>query len=190
MGRVRRIVSIVMILALAITLMPVNANAAVKLNVTEKTIGVGESVVLKVEGTTKKITWKSSNKKVATVTKQGKVTGKKVGKASISAKIGKKTIKCRITVQSGEAIRPEFKAAMDRIEAFYDRFLELEKNRENMSDLEALASLLNMAEKAMSVKKELSQWEAAEKNAAEKLYYQQVIERITEKASAVIGFTG
>lgn len=186
MGRVRRIVSIVMILALAITLMPVNANAAVKLNVTEKTIGVGESVVLKVEGTTKKITWKSSNKKVATVTKKGKVTGKKVGKATISAKIGKKTIKCRITVQSGEAIRPEFKAAMDRIEAFYDKFLELEKNRENMSDLEALASLMSMMEEAEAVRNELNQWENASKNEAEELYYHQIVDRITEKVSSII----
>ena len=49
----------------------------------------------KVKGT---VTWKSSNKKVATVTNIGVVTARKTGKATITAKVkGKKAI-CKVIV--------------------------------------------------------------------------------------------
>lgn len=41
----------------------------------------------------------SSNKKVAIVTKKGKVKGKKAGKVTITAKVGKKKYKCKVTVK-------------------------------------------------------------------------------------------
>lgn len=45
-----------------------------------------------------KATWKSSNPKVATVSSKGKVTAKKKGAATITAKVGKTTYKCKVTV--------------------------------------------------------------------------------------------
>ena len=45
-----------------------------------------------------KATWKSSNPKVATVSSKGKVTAKKKGNATITAKVGKTTYKCKVTV--------------------------------------------------------------------------------------------
>ena len=45
-----------------------------------------------------KATWKSSNPKVATVSSKGKVTAKKKGTATITAKVGKTTYKCKVTV--------------------------------------------------------------------------------------------
>lgn len=45
-----------------------------------------------------KATWKSSNPKIASVTSKGKVTAKKKGTATITAKVGKKTYKCKVTV--------------------------------------------------------------------------------------------
>lgn len=45
-----------------------------------------------------KATWKSSNQKVATVSSKGKVTAKKKGTATITAKVGKTTYKCKVTV--------------------------------------------------------------------------------------------
>ena len=45
-----------------------------------------------------KATWKSSNPKVATVSSRGKVTAKKKGTATITAKVGKTTYKCKVTV--------------------------------------------------------------------------------------------
>lgn len=54
---------------------------------------------LKVKNASGKIKWKSSNKKVATVNKSGKITAKKKGRATITAKTGKKTLRCRVTVK-------------------------------------------------------------------------------------------
>ncbi|MBQ9361437.1 MAG: Ig-like domain-containing protein, partial [Lachnospiraceae bacterium] len=50
--------------------------------------------------TTKNVTWKSSNKKVATVDKNGKVKGIKKGTATVTVttKDGKKKAVCKVTV--------------------------------------------------------------------------------------------
>ncbi len=78
----------------------VQAKAKVKLNVTKKTIDKGKTYTLKVSGTSKKVKWSSSNKSVATVSSKGKVTAKKAGTATISAKVDGKTLKCKITVKN------------------------------------------------------------------------------------------
>ena len=46
-----------------------------------------------------KVTYKSSNKKVATVTSKGVIRARKKGTAVITVKSGRKTVKCRITVK-------------------------------------------------------------------------------------------
>lgn len=77
---------------------------AVKLNITKKKISVGSSFQLKVKGKVSRktvLTWKSSNKKIAVVSKKGKVTGKKAGKTQITVTVGgnnKKAV-CKVTVQ-------------------------------------------------------------------------------------------
>ena len=77
---------------------------AVKLNITKKKISVGSSFQLKVKGKVSRktvVTWKSSNKKIAVVSKKGKVTGKKAGKTQITVTVGgnnKKAV-CKVTVQ-------------------------------------------------------------------------------------------
>lgn len=79
----------------------VEANAAtVKLNKKAATLYKGRTLQLKVAGTKKKVTWKSSNRKVATVSTKGKVTAKNKGTATITAKIGKKKLACKITVET------------------------------------------------------------------------------------------
>ncbi len=78
----------------------VQAKAKIKLNVTKKTIDKGKTYTLKVSGTSKKVKWSSSNKSVATVSSKGKVTAKKAGTATISAKVDGKTLKCKITVKN------------------------------------------------------------------------------------------
>ena len=44
------------------------------------------------------------NKKIATVTKKGKVKGKKSGKATITATVGKKKYKCKIIVKKAKKV--------------------------------------------------------------------------------------
>lgn len=53
---------------------------------------------MKFVGTTKKVKYSSSNTKVASIDKNGKVTAKKVGNATITAKVGDKKYKCNIIV--------------------------------------------------------------------------------------------
>lgn len=78
----------------------IEANAAtVKLNKKKATMYEGKSLQLKVTGTKKKVTWKSSNKKIAYVSSKGKVTAKKKGNVTITAKVENKKLSCKITVK-------------------------------------------------------------------------------------------
>lgn len=77
-----------------------NVHAEATINKTITTLMVGEKVSLKITGTTKKIKWKSSNAKVAKVYSTGKVKGLKKGTATITATYGKKSLKCKITVNN------------------------------------------------------------------------------------------
>jgi hypothetical protein len=74
--------------------------ATIKLNATSKTIYVKKSFTLKVSGTKKKATYKSSNKKVATVSSKGVVKAVKKGTSTITVKVNGKTLKCKITVKN------------------------------------------------------------------------------------------
>lgn len=78
---------------------------------TTKISGVKSSLTLKVKKTaalkpvlapknsTEKITYKSSNKKIATVNSVGKITAKKKGTAYIYVKSGSKSVKCKVVVK-------------------------------------------------------------------------------------------
>lgn len=63
------------------------------------TLKKGKSVKLKVTGSTGKVTFKSSKKKVASVSKAGKVKALKKGKSTITVSAGGKTIKIKLTVK-------------------------------------------------------------------------------------------
>ncbi len=63
------------------------------------TLKEGEEKTLKVKGTNESVTWKSSNKSVASVSSKGVVKAKKAGKATITATCGKYTLKCKVTVE-------------------------------------------------------------------------------------------
>ena len=87
------------IMTISVLSMGVQA-ASIKLNKTKATMTVKGSIALKVTGTTKKVTWSSSNTKVATVTSSGTVNALKAGKATITAKVGTKKLTCKLTVNN------------------------------------------------------------------------------------------
>ncbi len=72
--------------------------ATVRMSRTSVTLEAGKKTTIKVKGTSKKPTWKSSNVKVATVSASGKITALKKGSVTITAKVGKKTYKCKVSV--------------------------------------------------------------------------------------------
>lgn len=57
-------------------------------------------LMAEINGISSQVTWKSSNKKIATVDSYGKVTAKKAGKVTITAKANGVTEKCTITVKA------------------------------------------------------------------------------------------
>ena len=76
-----------------------------KLNKTKLSLCEGDKFTLKVIKTSKKITWSSSDKSVATVSKKGVVTAKSPGNATITAKFGKFKKKCVVNVSYKDTIK-------------------------------------------------------------------------------------
>ena len=80
--------------------------AATKVVVAEKTVKLQKGQKQKIHAyiqpltTEDKLTFTSSNKKVATVSKDGTITAKKAGKANITVKAGKKKVTVKVTVQA------------------------------------------------------------------------------------------
>lgn len=117
-------VALIAVVVPAASHMKAEAATVTKLSVTKKTVNVGKSFTLKIytRGNSvmdskgrfaeladkddkhywfnykTKTTWKSSNSKVASVTSNGKVTAKKKGTATITAKANGKTYTCKVTV--------------------------------------------------------------------------------------------
>lgn len=100
MKKTSRLFTILLSAMVLLTSFPIQTEAAtIELNKATATVYVGSSTTLKMKGTSEETTWSTSNKKVATVSSKGKVTGKKAGTATITAKVGKKSYKCKVTVK-------------------------------------------------------------------------------------------
>jgi hypothetical protein len=102
MKKFNKILCTMLVLSMLVTLLPATAKAATKpkLNKTKVTLCVGQTAKLKVTNSDSTVTWKSSDPSVATVTSSGKVKGKKSGgTCTITATVGKKSVKCKVTVR-------------------------------------------------------------------------------------------
>ena len=99
--KLRKRFGVVLVLAMLVSMLAMTVTAsAAKLNKKKATITVGKTVTLKVKGTSAKATWSSSDEEVATVSSKGKVKGVSEGTATIKAKVGSKTYKCKVTVKA------------------------------------------------------------------------------------------
>lgn len=108
MEKLKKICAIILVVVMTFSVALQNVFAAkkVKLNKTKATIYVGKTIQLKVLNNKKGVKWSTSNKKVATVTKKGKVKGIKAGKATMTVRISKKKYKCVITVKKNPVAKP------------------------------------------------------------------------------------
>lgn len=99
--KINKISVMFLVVIMIIGILPVRIVAAtVKLNKPKATIYVGSSTTLKISGAKSKVKWTTSNKKIATVTRKGKVTAKKAGTVTITAKLKKKSYKCKVIVKT------------------------------------------------------------------------------------------
>lgn len=92
-----------MIMGMLIVPIDTKAASKIKLSFSKLTLTVGNvrTLTLKQGGKKlKSVKWKTSNKKVATVSSKGKVTTKKAGSATITATYKKKAYKCKLTVKA------------------------------------------------------------------------------------------
>lgn len=98
----RTAICTILMIAVIIPLTAVNASAAKpKLSKTSVNVPIDYSVTVKVTGASN-VKWSSDNESVAEVKADGasaKITGKKTGSATISAKVGSTTLKCKVTVK-------------------------------------------------------------------------------------------
>ncbi len=76
---------------------------APKLNKTAVTLKVSQTYQLKLSGTNQKITWKSSNSKIVTVNKTGKLFAKSAGNATITAQVNGIRFVCKVKIQKKAA---------------------------------------------------------------------------------------
>ncbi|MBO5522210.1 MAG: Ig domain-containing protein [Roseburia sp.] len=83
----------------------IEAATKVKMSKSKATLIAGKTLQLKLKGAKGKISWNSSKKSVATVSKKGKVTAKKKGTATITAKNQGKKYTCKITVKKAVPLK-------------------------------------------------------------------------------------
>lgn len=71
-----------------------------KLSNTRLSFYTKTSKQLKLKGTSRKVTWSSSAPSVVSVNKKGKITARRTGKATITAKVNGVKYKCKVTVKA------------------------------------------------------------------------------------------
>lgn len=76
---------------------------APKLNKTAVTLKVGQTYQLKLNGTNQKITWKSSNSKIVTVNKAGRLSARSAGNATVTAQVNGIRFVCKVKIQKKAA---------------------------------------------------------------------------------------
>lgn len=86
------------------------------------------------------------------------------------------------TAETPEGIRPEFKAAMDAYESFYDEYCAfLTKYQANPTDLTLLLKYAELMAEAEKMNKAFAEWETADMNQEEMKYYLEVTTRVQQK---------
>lgn len=100
----KKFLSLITALIMTLSLMTVQASAASpKLNKSKVNLPIGYHVTLKVSNASSSVKWTVGDSSIAAIKSNGdysiKVSGKKAGSTYVYAQIGKKNLKCKITVR-------------------------------------------------------------------------------------------
>ena len=126
MRRTKKQILMIMTIVIAVlTMMPNTAEAASKnpltVSVNAKKLAVKKSAQLKVKygkkNVTKKAKYKTSSKKIATVSKYGKIVAKKTGKVTITVKYKNKTRKVKLTIVKPPVKKQQITSSVIKITA-------------------------------------------------------------------------
>lgn len=100
----KSIIAVLLTAAMLMTVCPLTAFAAtLKLNYSSVSVTKGFYATLKTNYSgSDKVTWSSSNKKVAIVSSKGKVLAKSAGTCTITAKVGSSSASCKVKVVNGK----------------------------------------------------------------------------------------
>ncbi|MBP1548402.1 MAG: Ig-like domain-containing protein [Oscillospiraceae bacterium] len=95
----KSLLSVFLAVLMVCSLMIIPSSAA-SISISKSSINLtkGYQTTLKVNGTSKSVTWSTGDKSVATVSSKGKVVGKGVGTTYIYAKVSGTTLKCKVNV--------------------------------------------------------------------------------------------
>lgn len=152
MKYVKRIFFLFFISLFLISTVNISIQAAtdkISINTTKKTLYINDTYTLKVSGTKQYVLWKSSNKKVATVSKKGKVTAKSAGSCTITAIIGSGEnpirLTCKIKVKSRLSCEKTF------IRCYPDEYELARIETKKLLKDETLIYIENSNEKVISV---------------------------------------
>lgn len=108
MKHIKQIITLSTVLAILFTSTITSNAASPKLSKKKKTITVGKTFTLKVKNFKRDFKWVTSNDNVAKLVSVNakknsvKIKGINPGKATITAKIGKKKLKCKVTVKANK----------------------------------------------------------------------------------------
>ena len=85
---------------------------------------------------------------------------------------------------SGNELRPEFKAAMDSYEAFYDEYCSFMKSYyEDPTNSAYLSQYADLITRSAEMEEAFDEWDESDMNTAELEYYLEVTNRVLEKLS-------
>lgn len=101
------------------------AKKVVQINKSNLILQRKEIFSLKIKNIKKKVSWKSSNRKVVTVNKKGQVTAKGTGAATVTATVNKKKYRCKVevialntskkTLEKGEKLKLQVKGTKKKV---------------------------------------------------------------------------
>lgn len=118
----KKSITLTLIVALLFTVFGARSSfvyaATIKLSKTTLKLTVGDTYTLKLSGTTKAVTWSSTDKTVATVSTKGKITAKKEGTVKITATVSGKKYTCKVSIFKNKYIT---KAAYDAKEVVVNK---------------------------------------------------------------------